>query len=391
MPELSSKTPPSHHFEFLDGIRGLMAVYVCLFHIREESVKSLSEGGRLLSLPLHFGHAAVCVFIVLSGFVLMAPVARSDNPLGQIPGGLLPYFLRRARRILPPYYAAFAMTFLMGILSPEGFKALRQFDLPVLQRLLFTENSAWHYAIPHLLLINNWGEQWQTLDYPLWSVALEWQLYFFFPLVFLPLLQKIKITTLILLVLLVSVLPASLLPYNYSGMWTFPWLAALFCLGMLGALACFSPQLIPSSGKIFLLSSNRTISLLAAITIGLIFAADQPNLYRISWIADLSIGITTIIFIIKNLKNTKKTKAIQLLTNPSILYLGSISYSIYLIHKLVLIKLGGIFKHLTNHYIIHDDIFFLLFITVGTTTVIVISHLFHIAFERPFMKKKSIK
>ena len=66
------------------------------------------------------GHYAVAVFIVLSGFCLMLPVTRDPN--GRLPGGFAAYLGRRARRILPPYYAALGMCWIAIALIP----ALRQ-------------------------------------------------------------------------------------------------------------------------------------------------------------------------------------------------------------------------------------------------------------------------
>ena len=91
---------------FLDGLRGLSALYVTVFHI------GLPAG---LPPPLifalgwsRFGHSVVGIFIVLSGYSLMLPVARSKN--GQFRGGVWNYLKRRAFRILPPYYAALALS-----------------------------------------------------------------------------------------------------------------------------------------------------------------------------------------------------------------------------------------------------------------------------------------
>ena len=41
--------------------------------------------------------------------------------------------------------------------------------------------------VSHLLLIHNFNPDWHSkIDYPMWSVATEWQIYFLFPLVLLP-------------------------------------------------------------------------------------------------------------------------------------------------------------------------------------------------------------
>jgi peptidoglycan/LPS O-acetylase OafA/YrhL len=103
---------------FLDGLRGLAALYVMFAHVY---YLQSAEVGRLhWHLPRAVwlatgwaaaGRSAVAIFIVLSGFCLMIPVARSAD--GTISGGVWEYLKRRARRILPPYYAA--MAFSLGL------------------------------------------------------------------------------------------------------------------------------------------------------------------------------------------------------------------------------------------------------------------------------------
>jgi peptidoglycan/LPS O-acetylase OafA/YrhL len=73
--------------EFLDGMRGLCAVYIALFHAELfNGYREHSEQYSLALKPLEFllslGHYCVAVFIVLSGFCLAIPAALSpDNPL----------------------------------------------------------------------------------------------------------------------------------------------------------------------------------------------------------------------------------------------------------------------------------------------------------------------
>src|SRR3569833_2194310 len=86
--EASEEKKTRYRFLFLDGIRGLAAIYVVLFHF----ISQFGAGGPLgvalspvmstLTSWMGYGHYAVDVFIVLSGYSLMVPVARSaPNPL----------------------------------------------------------------------------------------------------------------------------------------------------------------------------------------------------------------------------------------------------------------------------------------------------------------------
>lgn len=98
-----SSLPVRPHLSYLDGLRGLAAPYVILYHIFDSATQIT---GKPLSPALfHFfgwlyhGHLAVAVFIVLSGYCLMLPVAQSKD--GRLRGEMREFVGRRAKRILP--------------------------------------------------------------------------------------------------------------------------------------------------------------------------------------------------------------------------------------------------------------------------------------------------
>ena len=67
---------------FLDGLRAVAALYVLLFHEFTGDVVGhgeLSRGMSWLQALLYRGHFSVVIFIVLSGFSLMLPLARSGS------------------------------------------------------------------------------------------------------------------------------------------------------------------------------------------------------------------------------------------------------------------------------------------------------------------------
>src|SRR3954462_13179518 len=94
----SSRPSTASRLDFLDGLRGLAALYVVLHHAAlEVPGGSLSPVSGIFRGLLRQGHFAVAVFIVLSGYCLMRPVA--SDPSGRVRGGWRAYLLRRARRI----------------------------------------------------------------------------------------------------------------------------------------------------------------------------------------------------------------------------------------------------------------------------------------------------
>jgi peptidoglycan/LPS O-acetylase OafA/YrhL len=95
----------------LDGLRGLCALYVLLYHCWAYTFKGLGRGsGPIWLAPLGFGRLAVVFFLVLSGFSLAVSAARRGWHLG----GVGRFARRRAWRILPPYWAALVFSLIIA-------------------------------------------------------------------------------------------------------------------------------------------------------------------------------------------------------------------------------------------------------------------------------------
>src|SRR5947208_2937066 len=107
----------------LDGLRGLAALFVVLHHCWLMSFDGFprNTGPWWLGFLL-YGHFAVVVFITLSGFSLAISPARRGWDLG----GKGRFAIRRAWRILPPYWAALTFSLVLTWWSqvPEPASAL---------------------------------------------------------------------------------------------------------------------------------------------------------------------------------------------------------------------------------------------------------------------------
>src|SRR5215472_5498833 len=105
----------------LDGIRGLAALYVVLYHIFLRSWPGYPGASHapFWAVWLSYGRAAVAMFIVLSGFSLGLGPARTGWQLKSI----ATYAHRRAWRILPPYWAALGFSLVMTwfVLAQPGW------------------------------------------------------------------------------------------------------------------------------------------------------------------------------------------------------------------------------------------------------------------------------
>src|SRR5881275_2600112 len=147
----------------LDGVRGLAALFVVVNHVFLRAFPGYPvDHAPFWAAWFIYGRFAVVVFIVLSGFSLALSPARHGWRLDGVSG----FARRRARRILPPYYAALAFSLAVAWLvvpAPgEGIPGAKS------------------VVVNGLLVQNLVGAP--SPDRPLWSIAVEAQLYVVFPL-----------------------------------------------------------------------------------------------------------------------------------------------------------------------------------------------------------------
>ncbi len=206
---------------YLDGLRGAAAIYVVLFHNAEEWRPHTAGLTRLALAPFQFGHFAVVLFIVLSGFCLMLPVLQS--PTHTLSKGRTEFFRRRARRILPGYYAALAISLLLPFASKHGIRDLLTGNMHI-QQTPFFEHFSFANVLAHVILVYNWHPGWvSSFNWPLWSVATEFQIYILFVLILLPTWKHFGSAGAIGLAWAMGISPLLLSPH-WNLQWTFPFL-----------------------------------------------------------------------------------------------------------------------------------------------------------------------
>ncbi|MFJ4221956.1 acyltransferase family protein [Curtobacterium luteum] len=209
--------------DHLDGLRAVLAIAVVLYHTGQYT----GLDGELDAVPvlpevLALGEFAVPVFIVLSGFTLMISVARSDQL--EVRGGWGGHLRRRAKRLLPPYFAALLVSiFLIAALPPLNTTLGTQWDRKIPMSV--------EAVISHLLLIHNLSPDLiGLLNGSLWSIAVEWQITLAMPLI---LMLWRRTNT----VAVVAAMTALGVASSTSGVlaWSAPFFPLLFTLGMLAA------------------------------------------------------------------------------------------------------------------------------------------------------------
>jgi peptidoglycan/LPS O-acetylase OafA/YrhL len=363
--------------DYLDGLRGLAALYVVLNHASPATWAGgplphvILTGIKLLA----FGHFAVAVFIILSGYCLMLPVARSaDNRLR---GGSGEYLRRRAWRILPPYYAALLVTLLLLKLAPQ---------------LNVRSGTVWDGVLPafrtdvllsHLFLVHNLLDQWKfKINFPLWSVATEWQIYFFFPFLLLPLWRRFGLAVTVITAVILGLLPHFLLPSPWNLEGAVPWYLGLFAIGMGAASVNFAQD----KQSAWLKTHIPWGKLMAVqLVLVLVFALFQARWWWMHlWIADIQIGLCTASLLIhctQECQNHRPNGLLCLFQARPVVLLGTMSYSLYLMHLPVLALLHIPLAHLNVSPAARIGTMIFVFVPLS----IVLTYLFHLVFERRFM------
>lgn len=170
--------------DFIDGLRGFAALIVAVGHTigmvgpdHPDLPLWASDFEHFLLWPWLFGEQMVWLFIMLSGFALYW--SEENRIIYRGTGtSLATYAKRRLWRILPTYYLSLGLGLVvvvgLGWFLLEPSPSLRSYD-PV------TTGG----VISHLFLLHNFSAAWiHQVNPPLWSIAVEMQLYLLFPLLF---------------------------------------------------------------------------------------------------------------------------------------------------------------------------------------------------------------
>lgn len=389
LPELSvpnSPAPPRLRLDYLDGLRGLAALYVVLHHAYYgfTAEAALPPLAAYLTYWLYLGRSAVDIFIVLSGYCLMLPVVRA----GRLRGSFADFMRRRARRILPPYYAALAVS----LLAIAVFPPLHDLSHP---------DALWNEALPaftpgilasHLLLIHNFDSAWHSrIDYPLWSVATEWQIYFLFPLVLLPIWKRAGSLAAVTAAFVLGLVPLFLFYGRFSGV--SPQFLGLFALGMGAADLNFSPRPALARWRERLPWGSLSAALLAVLVVVSLRHSSWPEAVAGK---DILVGGATACLLVactryltrrhetatdQSLHRDRSPLALRLMESRPAVGLGTFSYSLYLVHAPVLALCQWAVRPLH----LPPTLGLGLMLAGGVPLALAFSYLFHLAFEKPFL------
>ena len=360
------------HVAFLDGLRALAALWVVFSHVWVSQFGMLAHLGLLglCTNGLLYSHLAVDLFIVLSGFCLILPVCRT----GSLPKGPLDFYFRRARRILPPFYAALAFSLLAALLLQACDH--RTLGLPPKAVLV---NAA---LMQDLYLDQN------IFNGPFWSIAVEWRIYFLFPLVVWSLTRWGSPATLAWTALVGYAMTGAVLHFQPGMYLSCPWYLFLFAMGTGAGWAAFSQSgLSDRDGKPWgWVLAGFAVLLVAALWRFPVTDTTQNPFGSHLPLIDAIAGAAAASLLVVVARGASKASRIAgaLLGSRPIAALGAFAYSLYLVHMPCLNMLSRLLASLSAAPAVRAAIL----AAAGVPVIVALAYLFFYVFERPFLSSR---
>jgi peptidoglycan/LPS O-acetylase OafA/YrhL len=310
------RTATSNYMPQLDGIRAVAILCVLIAHFLPPT--------DFLNRIIHFGRLGVIMFFVLSGFLITGILLRykeqSLKKNNSTQYYLRKFYVRRVLRIFPIYYLTIAIAIIVG------YDLVRQ------------------YWVWHILYISNLAAGYLGINFGaaihLWSLCVEEQFYLVWPAVVL-LSSKKSLPQITILMIIGSI------AYKFiGGISGLSWTATNFttpgCLDSLGLGAMLAilryessrfPQPVNRFAKYSLIFG---LPLCLALQIfWFVSVTDVKQNFVYQGFVDLGFGLLAVA-LVHSAANNSALLIGRVLQSRPLIYVGKISYGIYLYHYFLL-------------------------------------------------------
>ena len=310
----------------LDGLRGIAILLVLSFHyINNQLVHSDSMPGKLLSRLTMFGWVGVDLFFVLSGFLIGSILIANRTSKKYFST----FFIRRVARIIPNYFllvGLFLLILSIPAFSNNYFLTGNQV-LPLWSYFLIIQNF-------YMAAVDSLGNTAMSVT---WSIGIEEQFYILFPFVVYFLKKKWLPYFLVLVIIAASVIR---LQYD-------TWVPTYVLLGSRMDALAFGVLIAYYYQKLNFIQFVQTYKVIFLGLLGLNVLICAALYY---WLGDLgpikhtlfSFIFSILVVFALGLKNTWYSR---LLTNRTLMWVGTLSYSLYLFNYMFL----GVFHHFAGN------------------------------------------
>jgi peptidoglycan/LPS O-acetylase OafA/YrhL len=321
------------HFNQLDGLRCIAVLFVLIEHWMYYRDIGL--------LPL--GHMGVNLFFVLSGFLItrILLISKDESDGYSIFPRIKRFYIRRALRIFPIYYLTLIFLIAIKFFPTSNVVWLATYTYNIKASF---ENMKIEYFINHF-----------------WSLSVEEQFYIFFPFMvfFIP---KSKIKSFFFVIIIIGVLSRGLL-YIFSAPPGSIYLLTPCCFDAFGIGSLLAYYLLYELDTLKnILKKNYFFFVVVFFFIMDIFLKIYKNEYveGIDTVLERFLFSVCCFFVIGRASlDLYKGLIKKFLENKAIVYIGKISYGIYLYHYLLFSLFADYLDpFLISHFHINKNYFF---------------------------------
>lgn len=325
----------------IDGLRAIAVLSVLVFHLD----KSWLPGGFV----------GVDIFFVISGYLITSILTRE---IDQKRFSLKHFYTRRIKRILPVYFTVAASSLITGIIILAPSELIKVAE-SLLASVVFLSNYYFYFNVGYF------GGQADLMPLiHMWSLAVEEQFYIFWPIVLMilaaiasPLWRTVVIWAIFLTSFIISLMLSSSHPdFSYYAIMTRTYEL------MVGALFAIYMERAKALPKVSVWMAFATL-ILSVIFI-------RQSMAFPGWIALLPCVATGTLIV----KGQESRGVSRFLSAPFMVWVGLLSYSLYMWHWPVI--------SFMRHYFIELEMQHILFAIVVTFALSMISR--HLI-EKPMM------
>lgn len=351
----------------VDGLRFLaIFLVVVIMHIPNYLNEKfynhqLIPAGYWKNFVMAGGHG-VALFFVISGFILSLPFAKWRLNNGK-KISLKNYYLRRVTRLEPPYFIALIIFFIANVfvLHAYSFKHL----LPH-----FFASMAYLHTVIY--------QSFSPVLPVAWSLEIEVQFYVLAPLFFL--IYTISSNAVRRSIFLLVIVAGSYYWFDYWGIGNVFTFSSLFFIGLLLTdLYCTNTILIKNK---FLNTAVGIASLTGFLFIPSIYHEVETIHYSYSYY----IKLLCIFFMFHTVLHNANMK--KLFSKEIVIIIGGMCYSIYLLHFAIISATGTLL--MKTGIKLDNKLYSAFYLLLLIFLVLVISSLYFLFVEKPFMKPVSL-
>jgi peptidoglycan/LPS O-acetylase OafA/YrhL len=327
--------PESRRIDGLEGLRGLAALHVVLRHQAMMYGVNYHPAVRAMLAPFGQGLIAHHFFFVLTGFGLTYSLLRKPEPAAGPRLG--PFLVTRWQRIAPLYYLALALYLVVpsiGTVHEDG--------------PFWTGPTDFRQAAVHFLFLHGlWTDTIYTISPPLWSLSLIFQFYLVFPLFYVAA-TRVGYRWVLAGTVLFWLALRALLKYGVAEQ------TSLFS----GFILCRLVVFVAGVGVAhwYLEFQQRAperrspfAAAVAPVAVALLGVAIVAQRGRGGWLTDLlyASGYSALIVAVI-LSAQRQGRLNRWLGSGPLIWLGSISFALYITHDLVLTRTIGAYTLLVE-------------------------------------------